>query len=35
MCSDQRLGGGDGESVRCSAAVDGAEIGSLNDAWLV
>lgn len=35
MCSDQGMGGGDGGSVWCSAAVDGAEIGSLYGAWLV
>lgn len=35
VCSDQGMGGGDGGSVWCSAAVDGAEIGSLYDAWLV
>lgn len=35
VCSDQGMGGGDGESVWCSAAVDGAEIRSLYDARLV
>lgn len=35
VCPDQGMGRGDGGSVWCSAAVDGAEIGSLCDAWLV